>query len=78
MPNATRPSFFLVIVDRDARRFTVVWPTYDDTPYNTAVTELQQRGRNVNCFTGVGRSAEEIADAYGAQTGNVYTTERIV
>jgi len=56
----TPRKFVLVVVDRDTGEFTVEGPMSDDRPWNTAVVNAQEVGRNIRCF-GMGDLAPEIA-----------------
>ena len=58
----TQRQFVLVIVDRDTGEFTVEGPISDDRPWNTAVINAHQRGRNLRCF-GMGDIAPDAAAA---------------
>ena len=43
-------TFVLIVVDRDTGEFTVEGPMGDDRPWNKAVVDAQQVGRNIRCF----------------------------
>lgn len=48
MPNR---QFVLVVVDLDTGEFAIEGPMVDDRPWNSAVVEVQQVGRNLRCFS---------------------------
>ena len=55
--------FVLVVVDRDTGEFTVEGPMSDDRPWNSAVVNAQQVGRNIRCFS----MGDQTADAAAAE-----------
>ncbi|MGH7138040.1 MAG: hypothetical protein ACREHD_20000, partial [Pirellulales bacterium] len=63
-------NYLIVVVDHDRHLFNVIEPTDDDSDCSKAVTERQEQGRNVQCFTAPeGKSKEQIASQYAAETG---------
>jgi hypothetical protein len=58
----TQRQFVLIVVDRDAREFTVEGPMGDDRSWNSAVVSAQRAGRNIRCFS-MGDLARDIAAA---------------
>ena len=42
--------FLLVIRDDDNRTFSIEGPMWDDRPWNKAVVQAQEQGREVRCF----------------------------
>jgi hypothetical protein len=46
--------FFLVIVDRNKRIFSVEGPMTDDTEWAKAVVAAQKTGREIHCSSGPG------------------------
>jgi hypothetical protein len=43
-------TFVMIVVDRDTDEFSVEGPTSDDRPWNKAVVNAQEVGRNIRCF----------------------------
>jgi hypothetical protein len=54
-------SFYLIVIDRDNRTFSVEGPMADDREWNHAVVLAQKSGRRVICSTANGSSAEDAA-----------------
>jgi hypothetical protein len=70
MPRARQiPPFFLVVVDRNQKTFSVEGPMTDDTRWNSAVCRAQEAGREVNCFTSHTANCEQAAAEYAAEYG---------
>jgi hypothetical protein len=44
-------SFILVVMDHDNKKFSVEGPMRDDRPWNDAVLQAQDAGRDVRCFS---------------------------
>ena len=44
-------SFVLVVIDREAREFSVEGPMTDDRSWNKSVVDAQRVGRNIRCFS---------------------------
>jgi hypothetical protein len=53
--------FYLIVIDRDNRTFSVEGPMIDDRQWNHAVVVAQKSGRQVRCSTANGSSAEDAA-----------------
>jgi hypothetical protein len=47
MPSRT---FVLIVVDRDTGEFSVEGPMTDERPWNKAVSDAHEVGRNIRCF----------------------------
>ncbi len=47
----TQRNFVLIVLDRDAREFTVEGPMSDERPWYRAVVNAQNVGRNLRCFS---------------------------
>jgi hypothetical protein len=58
----TQRNFVLIVLDRDAREFTVEGPMNDDRPWNKAVVDMHRAGRNIQCFS-MGDLAPDVAAA---------------
>jgi hypothetical protein len=43
--------FLLVVVDDDRHVFSVAGPMTDDTAWNKCVSDAQDRGRRIRCYT---------------------------
>jgi hypothetical protein len=53
--------FYLIVIDKDNRTFSVEGPITDDRAWNHAVVVAQKSGRLVTCSTANGVSAEDAA-----------------
>lgn len=61
------PPFLLVIIDEDAKTFSVEGPMIDDRSWNDAIWNARQAGRMVRCFST--QSDEAAAIRWGQEKG---------
>jgi len=57
--------FFIIVRDGDKNLFSVDGPTSDDTRITNSVIKAQEQGRQINCHTVSGASADAVANTYG-------------
>lgn len=74
-----RDMFYLVIVDDDKKKFNIV-KAYSDLEINKTIVNLQEKGRNVRCFTSQMTDANLLikARAYENQMGYKFVTEDVL
>jgi len=79
MTKRKRRTFWLIIKDADRGFFNVVGPMTDDRPWNDAVCEAQNRGRDVTCTASEKPlEPDEMIPLYAGQMGLRFTEELIV
>ncbi len=70
MPKSRRiDPFCLVVVDRDQKTFSVEGPMTDDTRWVSAVSRVQEAGREVNCSSSNTVNLDQVAAEYAATYG---------
>lgn len=78
MPVSGARTFFLVLVDSAARRFTVRGPMTDDRAWTAQVAAARMAGRRVTCSTSYRATLDDVVRSYANQTGYTYTPDAIV
>ena len=70
--------FFIIVTDRALGVFNVLGPMEDDTQITHQVSELQNKGRRVNCYTAAsGQSRQQVIDSYVSNYDLKYTDDLI-
>lgn len=75
--NKSTDQFYLVIVDGDENVFNIEGPMTDDESWISQVTQLQEKGRKVRCFSHRGEK-DRIANDYSRSSGKKYVLQSIL
>ncbi|MCZ7682413.1 MAG: hypothetical protein M5U28_27940 [Sandaracinaceae bacterium] len=72
--------FYVYVVDEDRGLFTIRGPMRDDTAITDRVSDAQDAGRRMHCFSRDldAKTLEALVREYEVQTGLKYTTDALV